>query len=343
MKSISTTLLLLLLFITASAQTTTKLDSVLRTGAYSYYEYTKTTTVTVHDTAYMPVDTLAILRLFCCKDSTPVDTIVPPQTDYIVQSMYVSPIADWIDNADARLAWAKREGVNELNLYARAYITSTSKHSTLASFVKKAKEQYGIKKVYVDYRLTSEIPYWQTYHNKYKGTTSALDGMITEREPYVTGDYAGFYPFLREGSAFAKANGLLLAVYMGHPTPQGWDSIIYYADKVYVSLYITMSTWNNSTGGYNYVAGRFGYMATSASKQGKTDYPVVYIISLEQKKWGASNDFMGLWFESNPFYGSTWNTLLSKYNSNASSEVKLRTDLKGSCMFYSKYGVLARP
>lgn len=349
LRFIGAIILLFLLFclVVGQARGQVVTDTVYKTGTYQYPVITITTTVTKFDTIRIAVkDTIRIhdttyVYVGCPCDSTPVDTIAPPQTDYIVQSMYVSPIADWIDNADTRLAWAKREGVNELNLYARAYITSTSKHSTLASFVKKAKEQYGIKKVFVDYRLTSEIPYWQAYHNKYKGTSSALDGMITEREPYVTGDYTGFWPFLREGKDFAKANGLLLAVYMGHP--KGWDSIVYYADKVYLSLYISMSTWGNSTNGYNYVKGRWEYITSSASKQGKTNYPVIYIISLEQKKWGASNDFMGLWFESHSFFGSTWETLLSKYNSNATSSIKEATDLVGSCMFYSKYGVLARP
>ena len=104
-----------------------------------------------------------------------------------------------------------------------------------------------------------------------------------------------------------------------------------------------MSTWANSTNGYNYVKGRWEYITASCTKQGKTSYPVIYIISLEQKKWGASNDFMGLHFETNQFYGTTWNTLLSKYNSNATTTIKNATDLIGSCIFYSKYGVLAHP
>lgn len=292
---------------------------------------TYTNTVTVHDTVYVqsPCDTTG-------------DTvIVHPSVK--VQALYVSPIGDWLASPDKYLTWAKREGVNELNLYARAYLETSSKRSQLAAFIKKAKEQYGIKKVTNDYRLTSELPNWKLYNDQYKGTTSALDAMLTEREPYVTGDYSGFYPFLREGRKFAGSNGLELNCYMGHPTQQGWDSIVYYCDKVYLSLYITMSTWANSTNGYNYVKGRWEYISTSCARQGKIDYPVAYIMSLERKVWGASSDYMGEWYMTNSFYGSTDETLLYQYNKNATDEIKKRTDLIGTVIFYSKYGVLARP
>jgi len=327
-------LFLLLLCFNIKAQTTR--DSLV-------YTPIKVTTQVKHDTSYMvTTQTTHDTSWTTIK----VDTIkIPINTSdsYVINSMYVSPIEDWIASPDMYLSWAKNNGVNELNLYARAYITSSSKNATLAAFIKKAKEQYGIKKVFVDYRLTSEIPAWQTYVNKYKGTTSNVDGMITEREPYVTGDYAGFWPFLQQGKAFTKANNLMLAVYMGHPTQQGWDSICYYSDRVYLSLYITMTTWNNSTNGYNYAAGRWGYISNSCTKFGKKDFPVIYIMSLEKTSWGAGNEFMGSWYINNPFYGSTWNILLSQYNKNATTAIKSATELVGECIFYSKYARLAKP
>ncbi len=292
---------------------------------------TVTITTVVHDSI------LVYLPSPCDSDTT---VVQPTQK---VQAIYVSPIGDWLASPDKYLTWAKREGVNELNLYARAYLQSSSKRAELAAFIKKAKEQYGIKKVSVDYRLTTEIPYWKSYNDQYKGTTSALDAMLTEREPYVTGDYSGFYPFLREGRKFAGSNGLELNCYMGHPTQVGWDSIVYYCDKIYLSLYITMSTWSNSTNGYNYVKGRWEYISTSCARQGKENYPVAYIMSLERKVWGASSDYMGEWYMTNSFYGSTDETLLYQYNKNATDEIKKRTDLIGTVIFYSKYGVLARP
>ena len=167
--------------------------------------------------------------------------------------------------------------------------------------------------------------------------------MLTEREPYVTGDYTGFYPFLREGSLFARSAGLELNCYMGHPNQVTWDSIVFYCNKVYLSFYITMSTWANSTNGYNYVAGRWGYIAASAKKLNKLNYPVAYIISLERKTWGASNDMMGEWYTTNSFYGATVDTYTKQYNTNSSQDIKDYTNLIGTVIFYSKYGVLARP
>lgn len=329
-------LLLLFVFIAFKASPQTTKDSLV-------YTPVTITTQVKHDTSY-------VVTTQTTHDSTfqtiRVDTIKVPinsSDSYVINSMYISPIEDWIASPDLYLSWAKLNGVNELNLYARAYITSSSRHAALAGFIKKAKEQYGIKKVFVDYRLTSEIPSWQSYVNKYKGTTSNVDGMITEREPYVTGDYAGFWPFLRQGKTFTKSNNLLFTVYMGHPTQQGWDSIVFYSDRIYLSLYITMTTWANSTNGYNYAAGRWGFITNSCTKFGKKDFPVIYIISLEKTAWGASNNFMGDWFITNPFYGSTWNTLLNQYNRNASTTIKTATELVGECIFYSKYARLAKP
>jgi hypothetical protein len=296
-----------------------------------------TNTVTIHDTIHV-TDTVIVYKPSPCDSDT---AIVQPS--YKVQAMYVSPIGDWLASPDKYLTWAKREGVNELNLYARAYLETSSKRTQLAAFIKKAKEQYGIKRVTNDYRLTSELTYWKAYNDTYKGTTSALDAMLTEREPYVTGDYTGFYPFLREGSAFAKSSGIELNCYMGHPSDQAWDSIVFYCDKVYLSLYITMSTWGNSTNGYNYVAGRWAKIAASAKKLNKLNYPVAYIISLERKTWGASNDMMGEWYTTNSFYGATVDTYTKQYNTNSSQDIKDYTNLIGTVIFYSKYGVLARP
>lgn len=359
MKIIKLFCIVFLLSLTAFSQVTTitsTTDTVLKEGAitFSYPIITVTNTITTTitsgaDTVYLPSDTVYLPGeiVYLPSDTvylpSPCDSVTPPnQEPYTVNSMYAI-LDDWIGDPDYYLTWAKREGVNELNLYARAYLTSSSKHSTLAAFVKKAKEQYGMKKVNIDYRLTSELPSWQAYHNKYKGTTSALDGMITEREPYVTGDWTGFWPFLRDGSKLAKQLGIEFNVYMGHPSQQGWDSIVYYADKVFLSLYIPMSAWNNSSNGYNYVTGRWGYIANAAEKAGKTDFLVVYIISLERKVWGAYYDFMGEWFINNPFFGETWKTVKSQYETNSTTKVKTNTELIGTCIFYGKYAKLARP
>jgi len=253
--------------------------------------------------------------------------------------MYVSPIAEWLDNPHTNLTWAKREGVKELALYARAYLQSSAKRKQLADFIKIAKEQYGIIKVYVDYRLTTELPYWKSFVTEYP---KLLDGMATEREPYVTGDYTGFWPFLKEGSEFAKANKVELICYMGHPSQQGWDSIVYYSDKIWLSNYITMAVYNGADGTYRYVKGRWEKIAMAAKKLNKVA-KVVYIWSLEKTAWGASNDFMGDRFISNSFYGSTYTRAETEYNALSTTDIKNHTDLVGSIMFYSKYGLLARP
>lgn len=342
MKKLTTLFLSLLLSLTMMGQTSTTttvttLDSTIKTGTYTYPVYTKTIVIT--KTITLPKDT-EFVQVPCPNDS---DVIPPIVTSYIVQSMYVV-LDDWIGSQeDMWLQWAAAKGVNEYNLYARAYLKTSSNRARLAGFIKKAKEQYGIKKVFIDYRDIDEIPNWNAYITAYKNTTSAVDGMITEREPYVTGDYTGFYEFLRKGSLFAKANDIMLAVYMGQPSQTAWDSIIFYSNRIYLSWYIPMSAWNNSVNGYNYVQGRFGYMANSGEKFNKKDVPVIAIISLERRIWGARNDYMGEWFVNNPFFGITWDMLIKTYEKNATANIKDRTEFVGECIFYNEMAEKAQP
>ncbi len=312
-------------------QTTTQVFKVKR-----WYDADSIVTSTVKK------DTVFIEKIVYVYDTIRIncDSVVVPPVATELHSMYVV-LDDVIGDTDGFLKYATDNGVNELNLYARAYITSTSRNSKLAAFISKAHSK-GMK-CNVDYRLTSEIPFWQTYFNTYTSKADRPDGMITEREPYVTGDYTGFYPFLLQGDEFASKVGIGLYCYMGHPTQQAWDSIIVHCDRVYLSNYISMSVYASADGQYRYVAGRWQYITNSAKKAGKVDYPVVYIKSLERKIWGAANDFMGLAYVGGFFYGSILTSGVAQYNINASAEIKTYTNLIGDCIFHYKYGVLAIP
>lgn len=364
-----TTLLLSLLCLFTSAQTTTKIDSVLKTGTYSYYELTKTVTntVTKFDTIRISVrDTIRIHDTILKLVYVPCDTVIPPdtttQSSRPLNCMYVSPIKDWIDNADSRLAWARREGVTDLSLYARAYLYNSTDQSKLAAFNKKAREVYGIKNIYVDYREVSELGGWKSFNDKYKGTTSALTGMNTEKEPYVTGDYQGFFSLINEGDKFCEANNLELVVYMGQPNDATWDSIAVHADRIFLSWYVPMSAWTNEVSGYNYVRNRLVALAKPLNKYDKNINGGA-IMSLEQKKWfsaqdqaaGKYNNFTGAWYETHDFYNSTrakidpvfnnpplvWGS--KQWTKAETDMIKKRINFTDVIIFYSKYGVLAHP
>src|SRR5574343_466195 len=56
-----------------------------------------------------------------------------------------------------------------INMYSRSSLYTEAGRTTLAAFVKKAKERYGIKLITVDVRMTNanELPGWKAYLAKY--------------------------------------------------------------------------------------------------------------------------------------------------------------------------------
>jgi len=322
-------IILICLTLSSGAQTTTQVFKINRTIQVD--SIVVTTIKTVKDTIIIYPDTAAILALKC---------LTMPQPIKKVQSVYVV-LDDVIADMDGNISYWKIQGANEVNLYARAYVTTASKNATLAGVITKLHNS-GMK-VNIDYRLITELAAWDKYFTTYTNPLQRPDGMITEREPYITGDYAGFYPFLKQGDDFAAKYGIGLYCYMGHPSTQGWDSIIFYSDRVYLSNYITMSVYNSVDGQYRFVAGRWQYITDACKKLNKLDFPVCYIKSLERKIWGASNDFMGEAYIGKSFYGSIMTDGFSLYEKNASSEIKKHTELIGDCIFYHKYAVQAIP
>lgn len=316
--------------LSSGAQTTTTTYKVKRT--YDVDSIVVTNTITNTVTIYP--DTAAILALKCST------VVQPPTISAKLQSIYVV-LDDVISDIDGWISYWSLCKVNETNLYARSYVTTASKRPKLSDVIAKLHAK-GIK-VNIDYRLTSELPSWDAYFTTYTNPINRPDGMVTEREPYITGDYTGFYTFIQQGDVFAAKWNIGLYCYMGHPTQQAWDSIIVHCDRVYLSNYISMSVYTSAEGQYRYVSGRWQYITNSAKKVGKLDYPVAYIKSLERKIWGASNDFMGEAYIGGSFYGPIMTQGFEQYEKNATAEIKMYTDLIGDCIFHHKYGVLAIP
>lgn len=270
---------------------------------------------------------------------------VPISVEY--HSLYVNyeDVLTWMANPHKYLSWVKKQGFNQLLMYARSLLVSSSNRAKIAGFVKIAKEQYGIFNVFIDVRSDGrfdEFGNLNKYFAEYPAQVYKLNA-VTEREPYVTGDYAGFWPFLREWNKYCKAKQMIFACYMGQPTQQGWDSIVFYCDKIYLSKYITMSTYNAGRS-YNYVATRWTRIA-SANKRLKplNIVPCEYITSLERIAWGDGNDFQGLLFINNDFFGSVWQQDINDYKTKSTAEVLQYTRLEGLCHFSSRNAQKCKP
>lgn len=266
------------------------------------------------------------------------NTEMPVQLN--IQSQYINKFELWLASPDKYLAWARLQGTNSINCYARTYLKDRSGRKKLAAFVLKAK-QYSINEVFIDYRKSSEGVNWESYFKEYPGIEYRIHP-ITEIEPYITGDYAGFTSALKTMDVFCTKYNLIAACYMGHPSQSGWDNIVKYCDRIYLSLYVSMATYKAGKS-YNYAAGRWEKIAMAAKKINKKKFPVVYIKSLERKVWGASNDFQGELYTTNSFYGSVHQKDVTDYLTKSSAEIKTYTNLIGTCMFTSEYNLKARP
>lgn len=270
------------------------------------------------------------------KSNIPSDTMAVQE----IRSQYVNKFEKWLASPDKYLLWAKLQGTNSLNCYARTYLKTSSDRKKLAAFVLKAR-QYGMIEVFIDYRKASEAQYWESYCKEFPDTAYKIHP-VTEIEPYISGDYTSFYAALKAMDVFCTKYNLIAASYQGQPSQAGWDNIVKYCDRIYLSLYVSMSTYKAGKS-YNYVAGRWAKIALAAKKINKKKFPVVYIKSLERKVWGASNDFQGELYTTNSFYGSVHQKDVSDYLTKSSTEIKTYTDLIGTCMFTSEYNLKARP
>jgi hypothetical protein len=258
----------------------------------------------------------------------------------VIKSQYVNKFELWLASPEKYLAWAKNEGTNSLNIYGRSYLKTASNRKKLAAFVLLARK-YGMIEVFIDYRGVDEIVNWRAYFKEYPTAVYKIYP-VTEIEPYISKKYAEFYAAIKEMNKLSTDFNLIGASYMGQPTQECWDMIVKYCQRIYLSKYISMAVYNGGKS-FNYVSGRWDKIALAAKKNNKLNFPVVYIVSLEKKSWGAANDFQGDLYIKNSFYGSTYDKDVSDYNSKCSNETKMYTDLIGTCMFDFEYCIKARP
>ena len=258
----------------------------------------------------------------------------------VIKSQYVNKIELWLASPDKYLSWAKKEGTNSINCYARTYLKTAAGRKQFAAFVLKART-YGIIEVFIDYRGVNEIVNWRTYFKEYPDVKYKIHP-ITEIEPYISNDYVSFYAAIKEMNKLCADFNLIAGCYMGQPSQDGWNQIVKYCSRIYLSYYITMQAYNSGKG-FNWVRGRWEKIMIAAKIANKINFPVVYIKSLEKKSWGAANDFQGDLYINTPFYGPAYDKDVSDYNSKNSNEIKMYTDLIGTCMFVSEYNLKAKP
>ncbi|MFA9221019.1 MAG: hypothetical protein ACEQSL_07520, partial [Sediminibacterium sp.] len=240
---------------------------------------------------------------------------------------------------DAQLAWHVKNGDNAIYAYSfDSKITSSSNWSKIANYIKKARKK-GIKTFGIPYSSSNCIASIEAYNKAQPNDSSRINAVISEIEPYNTGDYAGFYVTLRKVSDWAVKQSPRIErnCYMGWPTAACWDSITSLTDRSFIHSYLP-STKISGAACYVYMRTRLTTIANILAVKWKnsTDkYNVVMINSTETS------------FSYNYFTTHTWDqpqTELQSYVSNfGDSIVKARIAFGGRMIFVSHDGKNARP
>ena len=253
------------------------------------------------------------------------------------------------------LDYLRNKGGNMLNCYARNSMTTSSGRSQFAAFCRKAVSSYGIKLITCDIRETSEIATWDAFYTSYPDLRTVV-APLTEKEPWVTLDYAGCFTLLRLTKAMCNRYGAKFYFYYGwmgkhYFNPQrAVDSVVYYCDGIFLSNYVSVSDYLSSAAGYGKWDNRikyridqgtssYGGITVAAKKFNKLDYPIIELQSLEPSRLLTLYSITG---SNRSFFGSLYNDAKLLYNK-SSADVLKYTELKGKSLFYHKYVLQAKP
>ena len=253
------------------------------------------------------------------------------------------------------LDYLKRKGGNMINCYARNSMNTSSGRTKFAIFCRKAVNSYGIKLITCDIRETTEIATWEALYTSFPDLRTVV-APLTEKEPWVTGDYAGCFTLLRKTNAMCKRYGAKFYFYTGwmgknYSNPQrAVDSMVYYCDGIFLSNYVTVTDYLSTAAGYgkwdNRIKRRvdqgtssYGGITVAAKKFNKLDYPLIELQSVESSFLLNLYSITGY---NRSFFGSLYNDTKLLYNM-SSPDVLKYTELKGKSLFQQKYVLQAQP
>lgn len=240
---------------------------------------------------------------------------------------------------DAQIAWHVKNGDNSIAGYGFGdRITSTSKWSQIANYIRKCRRK-GIDVGFI-YSSTSTLSSLDAYQKAQTSDSTKFRFIVSEIEPYNTGDYAGFYKTLRAFSDWAvkQSPRIERCVYMGWPSAECWDSIMSNSDRTYIHCYLP-STRMSGSAQYSYLKSRLNTQANIIARKQASNtsfkYNDVVIYSNE-------SDFYGTYFATHT-WDQPFSDLQTYFNASADSIVKKRIQLGGRQIFKSSLGMQIRP
>lgn len=238
---------------------------------------------------------------------------------------------------DAQIAWHVKNGDNSIAGYGFGdRITSTSKWPVISNYIRKCKRK-GIDIGFI-YSSTSTLSSFTTYQAAQSTDSTKFKFVVSEIEPYNSGDYVTFNTTCRAFYNQAQKNKVESDIYMGWPSAAGWDSITSFSDRTYLHCYIPSDRMSGS-GQYSYMKSRLNTIAGIIAKKyaGNTafKYNVVVIYSNE-------SNFGGTYFKTHT-WDQPFTDLQNYFNASADSIVKKRILLGGRQIFKSSLGMVIRP
>ncbi|HNS13579.1 MAG TPA: hypothetical protein PKM97_13275 [Bacteroidia bacterium] len=256
---------------------------------------------------------------------------------------------------NAFLDYLTRKGGNMINGYARNAMKSSSARSQFAAFCRKAVNSYGVKLITCDVRETSELATWDAFYTSYPDLRTVV-APLTEKEPWVTGDYSGCFALLRSTRAMCNRYGAKFYFYTGwmgknYSNPQAAvDSMVYYCDGIFLSNYVSVSDYLSTASGYGKWDNRikyrldqgsssYGGITKAAKKFNKVDYMIIELQSLQTS---YLFDIYATTGHNRSFFGTMYNDAKALY-SQSNSDVLKYTELKGKSLYYQKYVLRAQP
>jgi hypothetical protein len=275
-----------------------------------------------------------------------------------VFGMYTTPTNLIIGNSTSEnkfLNYLRSKGGNMVNAYARNSMNTSSSRAKFAAFCRKAVNSYGMKLITCDIRETSEIAWWEALYTSYPDLRTIV-APLTEKEPWVTGDYTGCFKLLRQTKAMCNRYGAKFYFYEGwmgknYSNPQAAvDSMVYYCDGIFLTNYVSASDYFSTSAGlgkwdnrikYRLDQGtsKYGGITKAAKKFNKLNYPIIELQSLEPSMLLTVYAVTG---RNREFYGLMYREAKALYNQ-SSADVLKYTELKGKTIFFLKYALQAQP
>lgn len=244
-------------------------------------------------------------------------------------SVYSATAATRQANAD----WLKRQGANLDALYGvSGALTSTSGRPILADVILRNRKA-GVRSNGFPYSTASSVTSSLNAYNKAVVDSSKFDFVISEIEPYNTGDYAGFYTTLRTVNNWCKTSGIQSCVYMGWPSDACWDTIVRNSSRIFLHCYKSSTTMSGDAQ-YGYTKGRQGVIAAKCKALNKK-ISIVIIYSSEPA-------FSYTYFQSNT-WSKPYSDYLSYYSTHATADMKAYLTQDGWMNFVSKYAKQIKP